>query len=288
MTELTVILTAHNRADLVEEMLASLAEQEWGGDWDIVLVDNDSTDATPEILERWADKMPVPTQVVTATEHHNLCYSRAAGVAVSDGEAIAFLDDDDMIAPGYVAAIADALRDHPFVGPRHDHTLLNDEVSAAYRGGFQTTELGTAFGVEMVSGGGFSCRRQLWDDLGGQRAEIGYGAEDIDFALRAADRGARPGFVPDAVYHVRLRTGARTSFRQGRQFGAARAMIHALHGQAAGSRPESVGRVLRRWAGLAFRLPNLRHEGPRLVWLWQLGRQIGQLQGSLTHRTWYP
>ena len=64
--DLTVVVPTHNRADLIEETLAALAEQEWaGGRWDIVLVDNDSTDATPEILERWAERMPVPTRIVT-------------------------------------------------------------------------------------------------------------------------------------------------------------------------------------------------------------------------------
>ena len=94
MTELSIVVTAHNRADIVEETLASLAEQEWDGDWDVVLVDNDSSDATLEVLERWADKMPVPTAVVEARDDHNLCYARNAGVAgIAEVVVVSGLDD---------------------------------------------------------------------------------------------------------------------------------------------------------------------------------------------------
>lgn len=288
-SDLTVIVTAHNRADLVEETLSSLADQEWpDGTWDIVLVDNDSTDDTPAILERWAEKMPVEAQVVTATEHHNLSYARHAGVDASDSRSIAFLDDDDVIASGYVAAMGTALREHELVGPRHEHGLLNDDVTARHRGTFQTEELGEIFGTPMVSGGGFACRRELWDRLGGHSIETGYGAEDVEFALRAAQAGAEPTFVGDAIYHVRLRGGWRSSFRQGRSFAVARVRLYRLFGADLGVRPDSPAQFTRNWGGMLVRLPGLRHTGPRLVWMFQLGRRLGHLEGSWRERTWYP
>ncbi|MEM9204135.1 MAG: glycosyltransferase family A protein [Actinomycetota bacterium] len=286
--ELTVILTAHNRADLVEETLSSLADQAWDGEWNIVLVDNDSTDDTPAILERWVDKMTVPTEIVTATELHNLSYARHAGVAVSNATSIAFLDDDDVIAPGYVAAIGEALRLHELVGPRHEHALLNDPMLAKFRGSFQTTGLGNIFGATMVSGGGFACRRDLWNRLDGHCIETGYGAEDAEFALRASLAGVTPSFVPDAVYHVRLRGGDRASFRQGRVFAMSRVRLYRTFGAAFDHSADSPARIMRNWAGMMLRMRNLHHEGPRLVWMWQLGQRIGYLQGSLRYRVWYP
>jgi glycosyltransferase involved in cell wall biosynthesis len=288
-TELTMIVTARNRADLVEDALASLAEQVWdGGDWDVVLVDNDSTDHTLEILARWADKMPVPARVVTATGRHDPSHARNVGVASTDAASVAFVDDDDVLAPGYVAAIGAALRDHELVGARHEHALLSDATMARYRGSFQTEELGEIFGVPMVSGGGLACRRSLWLELEGQRPAIGYGGEDADFSLRAAGRGVVAAFVPGAVYHVRLRPGLRSSFRQGRRFGATRVLLYRRFRDQTGARPVPLRRLLRVWAGLVLRVPTVRQGGPRLVWTWQLGRRIGHLQGSLTHRTWYP
>lgn len=286
--ELAVILTAHNRAELVEHMLAALAEQQWDGDWEIALVDNDSTDDTLAVLERWADKMPVPTQVMTCSEHHNLSYSRRVGVEATTARGLAFLDDDDVIGRGYVAAIATALRTHDLAGPRHEHALLNNETAARYRGSFQTTELGHIFGAPMVSGGGFSCTRTIWDALDGQSIATGYGGEDAEFCLRAARHGTTAIFVPDAVYHVRLRAGGRSSFRQGRIFAASRVRLYRDFGAEFGERPLSTGRLVRSWFGMIRRVPWLLQQGTRDLWLWQLGRRVGHLQGSVRDRVWYP
>jgi len=287
--ELAVIVTTHNRADIVEETLSSLADQVWAdGTWEIVLVDNDSTDDTPAILERWVEKMPVPTRVVTATEHHTPSYARHAGVDASDSDSLAFVDDDDVLAPGYVAAVGTALRRHPLVGARHEHALLNEPEVAHYRGTFQTEGLGEIFGVAMVSGGGLGCDRALWRLLGGHRIDAGYGGEDADFALCAAKTGAEATFVPDAVYHVRLRDGWRSNFRQGRRFAVARVELYRAHGADFDVHPDPPARLLRNWLGLLIRISNLRHHGPRLVWAWQLGRRIGHIQGSVQYRRWLP
>ncbi len=287
--ELTLIVTAHNRADIIEDTLESLANQDWAdGTWDVVLVDNDSTDATPEILQRWAAKMPVAARVIAATEQHNLSYSRNVGAAATPAPSIAFLDDDDVIGAGYVAAIGNALRTSALVGPRHEHSLLNDASSARFRGNFQTTELGEVFGAPMVSGGGFACQRSLWTELDGQCEATGYGGEDVEFSLRANLIGVEPAFVEDAIYHVRLRGGMRSTFRQGRLFSLARVRLYREFGERFDQRPDSLTRLLRNWAGMILRLPSVRRPGPRLVWVWQLGRRVGHLHGSIATRTWYP
>jgi len=289
MTELTVIVTAHNRADVLDETLSSLADQEWAdGDWDIVLVDNDSTDDTPQLLQRWVDKMPVPTTIVTATDAHTASYARGAGVAATDATGVAFLDDDDVLGVGFVAAIGTALRSHRLVGSRHELGYLNDPTMVEHRGSFQTSRLGELFGVPVCGGGGMACRRELWNELGGQKLSIGYGGQDVEYCLRAHQVGATAVFAPDAVYHVRLRDKAGSSFHQARLYSVGRVRLYRMHRDHLDHRPETLRRTVRRWAGLVRRLPDLRHPGTRNVWMWQLGIRVGHLQGSLVERTWYP
>ena len=189
--EVTIVLLTRNRADLVEQTLASLAEQEWDGDWDILLVDNDSTDATPEILERWADKMPVATRVVSATEGHSCAHARNAGVARAESRSFAFVDDDDLLATGWVAAMGAALREHEFVASRCEYFELNEpEVAVLHT--FQTERIGLHFGEPVVDGAGSGMRRELWNDLGGNDESLGF-AEDADLSLRLARLGRRIG-----------------------------------------------------------------------------------------------
>lgn len=286
--ELTVVLITHNRADLIDATLISLSRQRWSGTWDIVIVDNDSDDGTPALLTRWANELPVPTTVVTATATHSPAYARNTGVANAEGTSVLMIDDDDLLAPGFVAAMGEALRTSVLVGPRHDHHELNAPTMARYRGSFQTTALGEVFGISVVSGGGVGCRRSLWLELDGQSEDLGYGGEDIDFALRAQLADVTPTFAPDAIYQVRLREGFAASFRQGRAFGAARVRLYCRHSELIGARPERTISVARRWAGLLSRLPDLFRSGPRDVWGWQLGRRLGHITGSLNERTWYP
>jgi len=285
--ELTVILTAYNRADLVEETLASLAEQEWDGDWEILLVDNDSSDDTPAILERWIEKMPVPARVLTATEGHSCAYARNAGVEAIDSVSFAFVDDDDILAPGWIAAMGTALRDHEYVASRCDYFELNDHDIASTHT-FQTQRLGRYLGVEIVDGAGCGMRLDLWNRHGGNDESFGF-SEDAELALRIAAEGdVHPFFCADAVCHVRLRTNTRTAWTRGTRRGFAEAQIHDRHRDHFGFRPDRPWIAVGRWLRLVRDLPSLRVSHRRHHWVEQLGRRVGRLRGSFHLRRWYP
>ena len=287
-SELSVIVTTHNREDLVEDTLASLAEQEWDGDWDILLVDNDSTDATPEILERWADKMPAPTRILHADERPSICYVRNTAVEATDATSIVFIDDDDVVGQGFVAAMGTALREHEFIGASRDLAALNSADEASYRGGEGMEERNDLFGVPIVPGGGCGCRRDVWLRLGGNDEDLGYGAEDAGLSIAVYLDGIDTVFVDDAPYHVRHRTTVRSAYRQGVIFAVAHVLLVKRHRAELGIHADPLGRVMRGWAGLVRRLPMLRRSETRAVWMWQLGRRVGRIKGSITERTWYP
>ncbi|MEM9465102.1 MAG: glycosyltransferase family A protein [Actinomycetota bacterium] len=287
--DLTVILPTRNGGDWLEDALEALAEQRWDGSWEIVFVDNDSDDETPQLLAAAVDTMPVPARLVTATEHHNLSHARNTGVDAARGRSVAFVDDDDLIADGWVAAMGEALHEHEFVASAFDYHRLNPAGVAEARGSFQTVELGDLFGKPIVSGGGSGCRRALWHQLGGNSQTFPATGQDMDFALRVAALGTvTPHFCAGARYHVRLRDGARTSFRQGRKYGRWSVRLFRLHGAPAGERADSPSRMIRRWGGLMRRSGALLDRHRRLAWMWQAGQRVGRLQGSLAERTWYP
>ena len=285
--EVTIVLLTRNRADLVEQTLASLAEQEWDGDWDILFLDNDSTDETPAILERWADKMPVATRTVIATGGRGVPYVRNAAVAATDARSVVFVDDDDVLRPGFVAAMGAALRDHEFVGPRHEYHTLNDERTARDRTG-QTTALTRFDGVPVVAGGGFGCRRGVWHQVGGNDETFGTG-QDIDFSMRVAALGTvTPYFCADAVYCVRVRRTTRSAFRQGRRMARAAVRVHKVHTSHVRPQPDATRRWLRRWVALTLRVRGLRVETNRPRWAFDIGHEIGRITGMISYRTWYP
>lgn len=282
---MSVIFTAYNRAEMIDEGLDAIARQEWSGSWEVLLVDNNSTDGTGQRLREWAERMPVSAVVVQATDGQGPSFSRNAGARAASGKNLAFIDDDDVIGEGWVASMASALREHDVVGSMHDFTKLNPSELAATRHN-QSTDLGSFYGIPVVSGGGAGCRRAVWERVGGSNTSFRTG-QDIDFALRVASLGdARVGFASDAVYHVRLRSEASKGFGQGERFGRAWVRLHAVHGD----KVEYVGLSARawgrRWLALALRMRKLRDPMQRRRWSFDVGYELGRLHGAFTYRTW--
>lgn len=285
--ELTVILTAHNRADIVEDTLVSLAEQEWDGEWDIVLVDNDSTDATRTILERWQEEMPVPTRTLAATDGHSAAYARNVGVAASHGTNFVFVDDDDLLAPGWVAAMGEALRAHEFVASRCEYFMLNAADVAAHHT-FQTERIGRHFGAPVVDGAGSGMRRALWEEVGGNDETMGF-AEDTDLSLRVARTGeVTPHFCAEATCHVRLRSGVRTAWSRGTRRGESEVQLFLRHGAHFGVAPDHLPMAVGRWLRLTLGIGALRTRPGRVHWVEQVGRRVGRARGSQRARRWFP
>ena len=92
----SVIVCCYNSAPRLRETLLHLAQQEVteGFNWEVVLVDNNSTDGTAEVAQSlWAKYgNPVPLRIVK--EHTpGLSYARKKGVEESKGELLVFCDD---------------------------------------------------------------------------------------------------------------------------------------------------------------------------------------------------
>lgn len=285
--ELTVVVTTRNRGHLIGDTLAALRDQAWDGAWDVVVVDNGSTDDTPAIVRAALADLPVPARLIVAAERHNPSYSRNAGVAATTATSVAFVDDDDEITPGWVAAIGHALREHQFVGSRMDYLKLNGPQLGATTT-FQTERLGKHFDAPIVDSAGSGCRRALWAAVGGSNESYRNG-QDVDFSLRVARHGeVVPHFCADALYHARLRGSTRGAFSRGRRRGRSEVRLFREHGAAFGARPDPIWIAVGRWARLVVRLPHLAAAGRRVVWFEDAGRRVGRLGACIRDRTWYP
>jgi len=95
----TVLLCVRNGAATLAGQLRALAAQDHDAPWELVLVDNGSTDGSAAILQRWADSVP---QVRIVDEPvRGLNRSRNAGVAASRSGTILCCDADDEVTPGW-------------------------------------------------------------------------------------------------------------------------------------------------------------------------------------------
>jgi len=108
--QLSVVLATWNRAHLLVDTLGALAAQEVprGLPWELVVVDNNSTDATAQVVDEFAAAAAMPVRRVFEPEQ-GLSSARNRGVREARGVIVAFCDDDVLPASDWVAAIPAAM-----------------------------------------------------------------------------------------------------------------------------------------------------------------------------------
>jgi len=285
--ELSVVIPAYNEERSISAQLDALLGQEWKGRWEIVVVDNRSTDGTAATVEGYAHRHD-RVRLVRAPERAGLNFARNAGVEASRGRSFALCDADDLVAPGWVAAMGDALSTHDVVTGPLELDLLNPPWLAASRGRGDERGLPTFRGLfPTVHGNNMGMVRELFDAIG--RWDLDdrvIGVDDVELSARLFQRGVGVYFEPAAVVHYRYRDEPRALWRQGRTYGRARPfLVRRLREQGLPTPHPIAG--WRSWVWLGAHLPDLRtHEG-RAGWVWVAANRVGQLEGSVRYRSLY-
>ena len=106
----SVVLCTYNRAHLLRGALEALAAQSTGLAWEVIVVDNNSTDDTRAVAAELAGRVPCPVRYVFEKEQ-GLSRARNRGVHESTGAIIAFMDDDVRPAKDWVDAIEQSMRE---------------------------------------------------------------------------------------------------------------------------------------------------------------------------------
>lgn len=140
MSLISVIMPVYNGARFLEKTLDSLLAQTCA-DWELIVVDDGSTDATPEMLARYDDPRFVKIRKANGGE----AQTRNVGLRHATGEFIAFLDADDLYLPTALADMSAFLTAHPefdalfsngYLCDENEHILsqLTDHRSGIYTG----------------------------------------------------------------------------------------------------------------------------------------------------------
>lgn len=280
-------MCTRNGADTIAEQLDALATQEADIAWELLVVDNGSTDATVEIV-RAHDMGSIPVRVVDAHARAGLSFARNVGVDSARAKSIAFCDDDDVVGPTWVAAMHDALLDHRLVASALEYDRLNDPTLLIGRARFQSERIESLFGIPVCSGP-CGVHRELWTALGGNDEEFDATGEDFDFAMRAHQReGVTPFFAEHAVYHYRQRAETANIYRQAKAYGASHAGLWARHGDGRLGPAVDRRKAIQDWWWIITRAPLAGAGRNRALWLRKAGKRAGRLTGSARERVFLP
>jgi glycosyltransferase involved in cell wall biosynthesis len=281
--ELSIVIPSRNVARDLPTQLESLAVQESDVRWEVVVSDNGSTDGTRSAALRFSDRLDI--RVVDASGEPGRAFACNQGARSARGDSICFLDADDEVAPGYVAAMAAALRVHPFVAARVD-VGLNTGWVARSRDPFQHEGLLDVlnylpFGIGCTLG----VRREAFDAVDGFSGEMRFD-EDVDFCWRVQQAGVPIAFVPEAVVRYRFRDDLWSLFVQTFHYGTGQVLLYRRH-RGLGM-PRHTPRWIRRDISERVKaLLEIRDKADLGRWLHHTGYMVGNIVGSLRWRTLY-
>lgn len=110
----SVVMAVYNGERFLDEAVRSVVEQAFP-DWELVVVDDGSTDATPALLDAWARQEP-RVRVFRQPNSGRPASARNHGIREARGDVIAFLDGDDLYHPDKLGAQVAVLDARPDVG----------------------------------------------------------------------------------------------------------------------------------------------------------------------------
>ncbi|MFI8826728.1 glycosyltransferase family 2 protein [Streptomyces sp. NPDC053431] len=124
MPKLSVVVPFHNVGPYAPDTLRSLADNA-DADTEFLLVDDHSTDETPDLLDRWKDRIPQAT-VIRHETNLGVAQARNTGIDAATGDYLTFLDGDDWYAPGHLRAMVTGIHRLGCDFARTDHVLSTD------------------------------------------------------------------------------------------------------------------------------------------------------------------
>lgn len=173
----SIVVCCYNSAQRLPQTLAHLASQEVADEfpWEVIVVDNASTDGTAQIAkESWPQEILAPLRVFHEPRQ-GLSYARHQGFTKATYEIISFVDDDNWVCPEWVQTVAEIMSEHPHVGACGGFSEAVSEATLPwwfehyqcdYAVGTQAQEAGDVTLTRgFLWGAGLNIRKQAWQQL---------------------------------------------------------------------------------------------------------------------------
>lgn len=293
--DISVIIAFFNRRELVEMCLGAVLSQSLsdGRTFEVIAVDNGSTDGTLEMLQSQTEI------TVVQCAKRGAASARNAGIDVARGTVIAITDSDCEPQPGWLDKLTRPLFAGLHImgcGGRIDALHLNRGVEM-YSQFCGILNQGDFFGGVLCFPPYFATANVAWRaeivrQVGGFDVNVGV-AEDSDLSWRIFELGATIAYIDSAVVKHAHRQTPIELFRQSVNYGEGAVRVFAKHRDKMGT-----GRVFFSWASyyeflslpfrclgaLVFANNSFQRIAPLYEWIWRSGNLYGVMKECVKRR----
>jgi GT2 family glycosyltransferase len=202
----SIVIPTYNRVEVAEECLVSVGDHSADGTYEVVVVDNASSDGMPSLL----DLLDGDVQVIRNPVNRGFAVASNQGAATARGEYLVFLNADIIAGPGWLDPLLRRLDGDSSIGAVGARLLYPDgrlqhggvwlletpypgeplrAVHRWYQGPGDRVEALQAGPVTAVTAAVMAVRRAAWEQVGGFDEGYWNGYEDVDLCLRLRAAG---------------------------------------------------------------------------------------------------
>lgn len=242
---ISVVVPVLNRANMIGSLLDSLLRQDYPKErYEIIVVDNGSSDGTPHVVERY------PVRLLEETRRCSAYVARNRGIEASRGTLIAFTDSDCVAASNWLRALVAGWNDLEFgafagqilgYAPR---TLVARFLTRRWSIDYHNSQIFPY--LPYAPTGNVAYRRRIFELVGSFDEALPSGG-DTDLAWRMQEQTAyRIAYRPEAVVYHRHESTVWGMFQQYARYGEGVGHLELLH-------PKLYERASHRWGRLSGR-----------------------------------
>jgi len=218
---LSIIICTYNRYNYLYNVLKSIAENDFSlSEYEIVLVNNNSTDGTDTESERFRRDFPQVAFRYVVEKNQGLSHARNRGIAEAKGDILIYVDDDALVNKEFLRSYADFFAQYPQAAAAGGAILPIYETAEPKWMSHFTKQLITGylylgnqtkkFGKRHYPGGGNAAyRKEVFGKIGlfnvdlGRKGESLIGAEEKDIFDKMTAQGMEFYYLPNAIlYHI--------------------------------------------------------------------------------------
>jgi glycosyltransferase involved in cell wall biosynthesis len=233
--DVSVVISTFNRCASLACTLDSLLAQQVPAslDYEIIVVDNNSSDSTPAVVESYRRRDPTRVRYVFEPQQ-GVSYGRNAGIRASRAPIVAFTDDDNEVDPHWVATVKATLDDHPDTAaiggrilPQWPRPVLPRWLDRRHWAPLAILDYGdrpfytNSSNPRCLLTANLAVRRAVFDRIGHFSPDFPR-CQDHELLIRLWRAGEHALYTPDLVVRTRI-VGERLTKRYHREW-------HARHG----------------------------------------------------------